>query len=159
MNKKESVKILVDGGAATAGPPLGPALGPMGVNAAKVVEDINKATESFKGMKIPVEVLVDPATKEYEIIVGTPPTSALLLKELGVEKATGSIDVTGDLSFDQILGIAKSKQPSLLANDLKNAIKEVIGTCKSLSITIEGKTPKEATQAIDSGEYDQKIAT
>ena len=149
---------MVDGGAATAGPPLGPALGPLGVNAAKVVEEINKATEAFTGMKVPVEVLVDPATKEFEVKVGSPPTSALLLKALGVEKGGSSKELVGDLGFDQIMEVARNKQDSLLANDFKPAIKEVVGTCQSLRISINGLTPKEMTDAIEKGVLDDYIA-
>ncbi|MBD3388633.1 MAG: 50S ribosomal protein L11 [Candidatus Altiarchaeales archaeon] len=158
MTKKETVKILVDGGAATAGPPLGPALGPMGVNAQKVVEEINKATESFKGMKVPVEVIVDPSTKEFEVKIGSPPTSALLLKALGAEKGSGSKDATGDLSFDQVLEVAKGKQGSILANSLKGAVLEIVGTCQSLNITINGLTPKEMTAALKEGKLDDYIS-
>ena len=158
MSKKQSVNLLVDGGAATAGPPLGPALGPMGVNAGKVVADINKATAAFKGMKIPVEVIVDPATKEYEIDVGTPPTSALLMKAAGVEKAGGSRECIADLSIEQVVEIAKSKRSSLLAKDLKGAVKEVIGVCQSLRFTIAGMTPKEMTSSVNQGVYDDQLS-
>ena len=157
MTKKQSVNIMVEGGAATAGPPLGPALGPMGVNTGKVVEEINKATESFRGMKIPVEVIVDPATKEFEIIIGTPPTSALLLKVAGVEKGSGDCNPVADLSMDQIIEVAKAKESKLLANDTKAGAKEVIGACQSLKLTIEGMTPKEAQVAIAEGEFDEKF--
>jgi large subunit ribosomal protein L11 len=158
MSKKETIKVMVDGGAATAGPPLGPALGPLGVNAGKVVEEINKATQAFNGMKVPVEVVVDLESKEFEVKVGSPPTSALLLKALGVEKGGGSKELVGDLSFDQILEVARGKQNGLLANDLKGAVKEVIGTCQSLRISIQGLTPKEMTEAVNEGKLDDYIA-
>ncbi len=69
---KATIDAIVDGGAATAGPPLGPALGPYGI-AAKVVAEINSKTKDFKGMKIPVKIIVDKDTKEFEIQLGTPP--------------------------------------------------------------------------------------
>ncbi|MFC2162955.1 50S ribosomal protein L11 [Candidatus Altiarchaeota archaeon] len=152
----EIIKLLVDGGAATAGPPLGPALGPMGVNAGKVVEDINKETQDFKGMKIPVEVIIDTATKEYKIKVGTPPTSALILKAIGLEKGGGSEGV-GDLPFDQALDIAKKKRDVLLSKDLTCALKEVAGACQSLKLTVDGKNPKEFIKAVNEGGYKGKI--
>ncbi len=83
---KETVEALVEGGKATAAPPLGPALGPKGVNIGQVVAEINKKTESFKGMQVPVKVIIDPDTKEFEITVGTPPASSLIKKETGIEK-------------------------------------------------------------------------
>ena len=159
MSKKQSVNVMVDGGAATAGPPLGPALGPMGVNAGKVVQDINKATESFKGMKIPVEVIVDSGTKEYEIVVGTPPTSALLIKAAGVEKAGGAKETVADLGFEQILEIAKSKRSALLSKTLKSAVKEIAGACQSLRFTINGLTPKELIAQVNEGKFDSEISS
>ena len=158
MSKKQSVKVMVDGGAATAGPPLGPALGPMGVNAGKVVEEINKATQAFKGMKIPVNVLVDPATKEFEIEVGTPPTSALLLKAAGVEKGGGASDTVADLGLEQVIEVAKNKKSGILANSTKAAVKEVVGVCQTLRFTIDGMTPKELTSQINEGKFDSQLS-
>jgi len=158
MSKKEKVKVMVDGGAATAGPPLGPALGPMGVPTNKVIEEINKATQGFKGMKVPVEVIVDPSTKEFEVTVGSPPTSALLLKAVGAEKGGGSVEMIGDLGFEQILEIAKNKQATILASNVKTAVLEIIGTCQSLRITVNGLTPKEMTKALKDGVLDDFMA-
>jgi len=158
MTKKETIKVLVDGGSANAGPPLGPALGPMGVPANKVVDEINKATSGFKGMKVPVEVIVDPETKEFEVKVGSPPTSALILQALGIEKGGGTPAMVGDLSFDQVLEIAKNKKDSILASTDKTAVLEVVGTCQSLRISINGLTPKEMTQAVKQGRLDDYIS-
>ena len=85
-----AVKTMVEGGKATTGPPLGPALGPLGLNLGQVIKDINEQTKSFAGMQVPVTVnVVDPSTKKYEIIIGIPPTSALLKKEAGIAKGSG----------------------------------------------------------------------
>ena len=157
MKKSESVKLLVDGGAATAGPPLGPALGPLGVNAGKVVEEINKKTASFKGMKVPVEVVVDTSTKTFEVKVGTPPTSALLLKEVGIEKGAKDANPVGDLSLEQILNVVKMKRDVLLANSLKSAVIEVVGVCQSLGLTVEGRKPKEMIQELKDGKHDDRM--
>ncbi|HIE34016.1 MAG TPA: 50S ribosomal protein L11, partial [Candidatus Altiarchaeales archaeon] len=86
---KTTIEVLVEGGKASGGPPLGPAIGPLGLNINEVVNTINQKTAEFEGMKIPVKVTVDTDTKEYAISVGSPPTSALIKKELGLEKATG----------------------------------------------------------------------
>jgi len=158
MSKKTSVKLMVEGGAATTGPPLGPALGPLGVNAAKVVEEINKVTGAFRGMRIPVEVLVDPGTKQFEVVVGSPPTSALLIKALGQEKGGGGKDYIGDLALDQVMEVAKNKQQGILAKDMKASVKEMVGSCQSLRITIQGLTPKEMTEAISKGVLDDYLS-
>ena len=90
MGNKQTISSLVTGGEASAGPPLGPALGPIGVNILEVIEAINKKTSEFKGMKIPVTVSVDSDTKKWEIEVGIPSASALLLKEAGIQKGSGT---------------------------------------------------------------------
>jgi len=82
------VEALVAGGKASAGPPLGPALGPLGVNVAQVVAKINEMTKDLNGMQVPVKVTVKSRT-EFEVEVGTPPTSALILKEAGIDKGCG----------------------------------------------------------------------
>lgn len=156
--KKETVEIVVDGGKATGGPPLGPKIGPLGLNINEIVKAINDATEGFAGMKIPVKVIVDPQTKKYEIEIGTPSTSALIKKEIGLESGTKDASFVGDLPFDALVKIAKMKKSALLANDVKAAAKEVIGTCKTLGVTIDGKSPKDMTKDIEAGTYDAKFA-
>ena len=74
---KDTVEVLIEGGTATPGPPLGPALGPFGINMMQVVEEINKKSADFAGMKVPVKVTIDRDTKDFEIEIGTPPTTAL----------------------------------------------------------------------------------
>ena len=128
----ESVQVLVEGGKATAAPPLGPQLGPLGVNIGKVVADINTKTQSFKGMQVPVTVSVTRETKEYTISVGTPPASALIKKEAGVEKGSGKphIDHIADLMIEQIIKIAKMKEDNCAGKTLKDRVKEIIGTSR-----------------------------
>lgn len=156
---KQSVEALVEGGKATAAPPLGPALGPLGVNIGRVVAEINKKTESFKGMQVPVKVIVDSGTKEFEITVGTPPASSLLKKEAGLEKGSSNplADKVADLKIEQIIKIAKMKESSLLGKDLKNKIKEIIGTCQSMGILVEGVPAPEASEQVNQGRFDKEI--
>jgi large subunit ribosomal protein L11 len=156
---KESVDVLVEGGKATAAPPLGPALGPLGVNIGKVVADINKKTESFKGMQVPVKVTVDSSTKEYEITVGTPPASGLIKKEAGIEKgaANPKLEKVADLSIEQIIKIAKMKEDALLGKNLKQKVKEVIGTCQSMGVLVEGMSAHDAVNAVNAGKFDAEI--
>lgn len=156
---KEVVESLVEGGKATAGPPLGPALGPMGINIGQVIADINKKTVDFKGMQVPVKVVVDRATKTYEITVGTPPASALIKKEARVQKGSGSPKDTkvADLRVEQIIKIAKMKEDSLLGKDLKQKIKEIIGTCRSMGVLVHGVEPAEAIRQVNEGKFDTEI--
>ena len=155
----DTIKALVDGGKASAGPPLGPALGPLGVNIMQIVNTINDKTKQFEGMKVPVKVIVDPKTKKFEVEVGTPPASSLILKELKLEKGSGapSTKKIGNLTVDQSIKVAKMKHSNLLGKNLKKKTKEIIGTCVSMGITVEGKRPQEIQKAIDEGTYDSKF--
>jgi large subunit ribosomal protein L11 len=148
------VEALVPGGKASAGPPLGPALGPLGVNVAQVVAKINEQTKDLNGMQVPVKVIVKSRT-EFEIEVGTPPTSALIIKEMGVEKGSGDKTVVGDITMEQVLKIVNIKRKGLLSKTMKHAASEVIGTAGSLGATIEGMSSKEAQLALSSGKYDE----
>lgn len=151
----EKLEVLVDGGKATPGPPLGPALGPMGVNVIQVVNAINEKTKAFTGMKVPVTLLVDSKTKSFEIKVGTPPTSALILKEIKIEKGSGSAKTTkvGNLTVEQVQKIGEMKKDSMLSKDKKTRFKEVVGTCVSMGITVDGKDPKVVLKEIEKGGY------
>jgi large subunit ribosomal protein L11 len=156
MGEKKIVEALVNGGQATAGPPLGPALGPLGVNVLAIVTKINEITQGYSGMKVPVKISVDTDNKEFEVTVGTPTTSALLVSELGVTKGSGTpnTEKIGNLSIDQVIRIAKVKADDVLGRDLKAAVKEVLGTGVSMGVTIEGKDPRVVQQEIDDGKYD-----
>jgi len=140
---KQVVEALVEGGKATGGPPLGPALGPLGLNIKEVIDEINKKTSDVAGMKVPVKVIVDPSKKKYEIEVGTPPTSALIKKEANIEKGSKDGGVVGNISLEQLLKIVKIKRNVLLSNTLKGAVKEIASTCMSLKVNIEGISAKE----------------
>lgn len=155
----ETVEVLVPGGRATAGPPLGPALGPLGINVKAVVDDINKKTAEFNGMTVPVTVSVDDK-KNVTLTIGIPPTTALIIKEAGVEKGSGNpkTEKVGNLSLDAVIRIAKMKMENMLSYNLKEAVKEVMGTAVSVGVTIEGKTPKEAIATVNAGEWDKQLA-
>ncbi|MEF8848918.1 MAG: 50S ribosomal protein L11 [Candidatus Thermoplasmatota archaeon] len=155
----ETIEALVEGGKASAGPPLGPELGPLGVNIMEIVNAINDKTKDFEGMKVPVKVTVDPKTKEYEIEVGTPPAASLILEQIDAEKGSGAASThkVGDLKIDQAIKVAKMKHGDLLGRELKEKTKEVIGTCVSMGVTVEGKKPQETQKEIDEGKYDSKF--
>lgn len=154
---KETVETMVDAGNASAGPPLGPALGPTGININEVITAINKKTSDFTGMKIPVKVIIDTETKNFEIKIGSPPTSALIKKELNLEKGTQDGTAVGNLDLDQLMKIVNMKKDSLLAGDIKGAVKEVAGTCNSLGVTIEGMPARDFTSELNSGKFNDKM--
>jgi large subunit ribosomal protein L11 len=157
MGEKKVIEALVSGGQATAGPPLGPALGPLGVNVLAIANKINELTKSYSGMKVPVKIAVDTETKEFEVSVGVPTTSALIISELGVEKGSGTpkAQKIGNLSLAQVVKIAEIKHTSLLAKNLKNAVKEVLGSCVTMGVLVEEKDPREVQKEIDEGKYNE----
>jgi len=156
---KETIEQLVEGGKATAAPPLGPALGPMGINIGEVVKAINDKTAGFKGMQVPVKIIVDRETKKFEIKVGTPPASSLIKKEAKLEKGSANpkADKVADLLIEQIIKIAKMKESDLLGRTLKQRIKEIIGTCNSMGVMVEGVPAAEAIKLVNEGKFDAEI--
>ena len=153
----KTINVVVEGGKASAGPPLAPALAPMGVNIGQVVAKINEETKDFAGMKVPVTVNVDPGTKEFTVEVGSPMTSEIIKKEAGIEKGAGDREAAaGDISMEKLVDIAKKKRNSL-GKDLKETLKEVIGTCVSMGVTVDGKNAKEAMQEVEQGKHDSLL--
>ena len=138
------VSILVEGGKAAAGATLGSALGPLGVNVGQVVAKINEQTKEFAGMRVPVIVRVDPATREFTLVVGRPPVAALLLKEAKKEKGSGKpkTEVIGDVSLDAVKRIAEAKGDDLHGRSMEEKMNQVIGSCVSLGITVDGEDPR-----------------
>ena len=153
------IKILAEGGAMKPGPALSQKLGPAGININDVISKVNDATQGFKGLKVPVELNVDIGTKTFEISVSSPPMSELIKRELGITKGSGMQKKmqVGNASIEQIISVAKTKLPNLLAKDLKAAVKLVVGTCVSLGVLIENKPAVEIAQEVEAGTYDKEI--
>ena len=153
------IKLLTEGGNLSPGPALSQKLGPIGLNMNQVIQEVNKSTNDFKGLKVPVELDINPSTKEFEVKVFSPPVSELLKKELGIEKGSGAqkkIQVA-NASIEQIISVTKTKLPDMLSKDLKAALKTVVGTCTALGILIENKSPSEIQEEIEQGKYDKEI--
>jgi len=161
MGKKITaiIKLALPAGKATPAPPVGPALGPLGVNIGQVISEINKKTADFKGMKVPVKITVDKDTKEFDIKIGTPPSSELIKKEAGIQSGSGrpNSEKVADLVIEQIIKVAKMKSDALLGKDLKQKVKEIAGTCQSMGILIEGKDAHDTINDINAGKFDAQI--
>jgi large subunit ribosomal protein L11 len=156
---EQKISSLVTGGGASAGPPLGPALGPLGVNIMEVIQSINDKTKDFEGMKVPVTVIVNTDTKKYDIEIGIPSASALIMKEAGISKGSGASGTqwVGDVTLDAVIKVANTKLDKSYATSLKSVAKTIIGTCLALGVKVEGKTPKEITAEINEGKWDSKF--
>jgi large subunit ribosomal protein L11 len=153
-----TIEVLVPGGQADPGPPLGPELGPTPVDVQAVVQEINDRTEAFDGTEVPVTVEFED-DGSFTVEVGVPPTAELIKDEAGFDTGSGEPqeNFVADLSVDQVKQIADQKHADLLSYDLKNAAKEVVGTCTSLGVTIEGENPRDFKEHIDAGEYDDQF--
>jgi len=153
------IKLLVEGGNMQPGPVLSQKLGPLGMNMGQVIQKINDSTKNFQGLKVPIELEINPSTKHFDVKVFSPPVSELLKKELGLEKGTGDhkkIKVA-NASIEQVISVAKTKLPNLLANNFRSAVKTVVGSCVSLGVLVENKPAKEIEKDIDEGKYDNEI--
>ena len=156
---EQIVDVLIEGGKATAGPPIGTSLGPLKINIGQIVSDINKKTADFKGMQVPVKITVNTDDKSYKITLGTPPASALLKKEANIDKGSGNplSDKVADLKIQQIIKIAKMKEGNLLGKNTFSRVKEIIGTCDSMGILVEGKQAREVIEDINNGAFKKEI--
>jgi large subunit ribosomal protein L11 len=154
----ETVEALVDAGKASAGPPLGPALGPSGVNVKQVIKEINSLTKDMEGMQVPVKVKVGD-DKSFSITVGTPPASSLIKKILGIAKGSGEAGtvIAADLPLEKAIKVAQQKGPGLTGGDIKAMTSEILGVAKSMGLSCESKDPKEIQASIKSGELDDRF--
>lgn len=137
----------------------GPAVGPTGINIKDVVDEINAQTMVFKGLKVPVRIECDVETKQFEIFIETPSTASLLLKEIGVEKGSGNAgeERIGNLTFEQLINVAKAKQNIFLDKTFKACVKTVLGTALSVGATVDSEDPRVIQERIDNGDYDDLI--
>ncbi|MFB6212954.1 MAG: 50S ribosomal protein L11 [Candidatus Nanohaloarchaea archaeon] len=157
---EETIELLVEGGQASAGPPLGPSLAPVqGIDVGEIVNAINEATADFEGMEVPVEVIVDEESGKFEIEVGKPPAAALIKDELGIESGSGepNRNKVTDMEFSTACKIARMKASDLNAMELRGAVKEILGSAQSMGVTVDGKDAYDVLQEIDSGKYDQQL--
>ncbi|OIN85272.1 MAG: hypothetical protein AUJ50_05375 [Candidatus Aenigmarchaeota archaeon CG1_02_38_14] len=200
MSDIESLDLLIEGGKAKPGPATAPRLGALKINMSQLFQDINDKTKDYSGMNVPVKVLINKKDRSYKIVVGTPPVSSLLRKELGLKKIAPEKKTEGaaskpeekkeekskepkkeektkeaavpskkvpkekvireiiaDVTVQQCIKVAKMKRASLLSKTFKKAVKEVVGSCASMPVTVEGKTPKEVLQEIEQGKYDSLL--
>jgi large subunit ribosomal protein L11 len=153
-----TIEVLVPGGQANPGPPLGPELGPTPVDVQAVVQQINDETAAFDGMEVPITVEYDD-DGSFSIDVGVPPTSELIKDEAGFSSGSGEPheNFVADMSVEQVKKVAEQKSTDLLSYDIKNAAKEVSGTCMTLGVTIDGEDARTFKERVDAGEYDDVL--
>lgn len=160
MSETVSVSLLVDGGEAKPSGAIAPQLGPTGVNLGQVIAEINKQTADYKGMKVPVEVIVDKKTRTFELSIGIPPASALVMKEAGISKGSGTPQAMdgGDITYEQVLNATKAKRPDLLGATWATASLEILGTMQSMGVKCDGEDPRIIQKKVQAGEYDDRVS-
>lgn len=135
---KTKLKVLVEGGNANPGPPLGPSLAQHGINIAEFCKQVNAQTQAYQGMKVGVEITIYE-DRSFSFVVKKPPVSDLIKKEAKIEKGSGLTgqEVVATLTKDQVKKIAEEKMPDLNTKDIEQAMKIVIGTAKSMGVEVK----------------------
>ncbi len=125
-----------------------------------IVNEINEETAEYDGLPVPVDVIIDTDTKVFSVKVGMLTTFALISQATGIEKGSGEPNTSfaADLTFDQLIGVAKKKREGIYAASMKAAVREVLGTCQSAGVTVDGRHAKEVQDAVLAGEYDEQLA-
>ena len=142
MAKKEIsgyVKLQIPAGKANPAPPVGPALGPHGVNIMEFCKAFNAQTQSLGDTIIPV-VMTVYADRSFSFITKTPPASELVKKAAGIVKGADnpSKEVVGSITLDQVKGIAETKLPDLNTTNVEQAMETVKGTARSMGVEVKG---------------------
>ena len=138
------------GGEVTAAAALAPKVGPLGMSPKKVGDDIKKATGDWKGQKVTVKLTVVNRQAAVSVV---PSAAAWLIKELGQKFAMGQPKIhNGNLSLDQVIGVAKKMRGKSIAHKMSGTVKEILGTAFSIGCTVGGKHPRDVQKEIDSGD-------
>jgi large subunit ribosomal protein L11 len=133
------VKIQIAAGKASPAPPIGPALGPHGINIMEFCKAFNAQTQKMGDTIIPA-VLTIYTDRTFSFILKTPPAAELLKKAAGIIKgsSTPNKEKVGKVTLEQVREIAKTKMPDLNAHDMDNAVETIKGTARSMGIEVEG---------------------
>jgi large subunit ribosomal protein L11 len=133
------VKLQIPGGKANPSPPVGPALGQHGVNIMEFCKAFNARTQTANGMIIPVVISIYQ-DRSFTFITKTPPVAVLLKKAANIVKGSGvpNKNKVGEVKMDQVIDIAKTKLPDLNTVDLDSAVRQVVGTARSMGLEVKG---------------------
>ncbi len=133
------LKLQIPAGGANPSPPVGPALGQVGVNIMDFCNAFNAETQNAeKGLPLPVVITVYE-DKTFTFIVKTPPAAVLIKKALGIPKGSGepNREKVGKLTRTQLEDIAKQKEPDLNSNDIDAAVLIIAGTARSMGVEVD----------------------
>ncbi|XP_054723074.1 60S ribosomal protein L12-like [Uloborus diversus] len=154
-NEIKTVFLRVVGGEVGATSSLAPKVGPLGLSPKKVGDDIAKATSDWKGLKITVKLIIQNRQAQIEVV---PSAASLIIKALKEpprdRKKVKHVKHNGNLTFDDILTIARTMRPRSMARHLSGTCKEILGTAASVGCTIDGSVPRDIIKQINSGEVE-----
>uniref|UniRef100_A0A0K8SJ19 Large ribosomal subunit protein uL11 n=2 Tax=Lygus hesperus TaxID=30085 RepID=A0A0K8SJ19_LYGHE len=154
-NEVKTVYLKCVGGEVGATSSLAPKIGPLGLSPKKVGDDIAKATADWKGLKITVCLTIQNRQAAISVV---PSAASLVIKALKEpprdRKKNKNIKHNGNLSMDDILGIAKTMRPRSMSRKLEGTVKEILGTAQSVGCTIEGRAPHDVIDSINNGEME-----
>lgn len=134
---KAVVKLQLEAGKATAGPPVGSTLGPHGINIPMFTKDFNEKTASQAGLIIPVVITIY-TDRSFTFVLKTPPVAVLVKKACGISSgsANSKKNKVATITKAQVQQIAEQKMPDLNAANLESAMSMVMGTCRSMGVTV-----------------------
>ena len=134
---KSVVSIQIEAGKASPAPPIGPSLAPHGINLMMFCKEYNARTASMAGYIIPAKI-TDYTDNSFTFTLGTPPTAQLIRKAAGIEKGspTPNRNKVGKITMAQVKEIAEMKMKDLNAVNLEGAMKQVIGTARSMGVEV-----------------------
>jgi large subunit ribosomal protein L11 len=134
---KSVVSIQIEAGKASPAPPIGPSLAPHGINLMMFCKEYNARTASMAGYIIPAKITVY-TDNSFTFTLGTPPTAQLIRKAAGIEKGSPTPNRTkvGKITMAQVKEIAEMKMKDLNAVNLEGAMKQVIGTARSMGVEV-----------------------
>lgn len=132
------VKLQLPAGKATPGPPVGSSLGPHGINIGAFTKEFNDKTAAQAGLIIPVVITIY-TDRSFDFVLKTPPAAVLIKKALGIESGSGKPNKAkvGKISMAKVREIAELKMPDLNASTVEQAMSMIVGTAKSMGVTVE----------------------
>ncbi|KAJ3093281.1 60S ribosomal protein L12 [Physocladia obscura] len=152
------VKIVVlraTGGEVAGGSALAPKIGPLGLSPKKVGDDIAKATQDWKGLRITVKLVVQNRQATIEVV---PSASSLVIKALKEpprdRKKEKNIKHSGNLALADIIEVARKMRNKSMAKEFKGTVREILGTAFSVGCTVDGLSPQEVSEKVQSGEIE-----
>ncbi|XP_012225445.1 large ribosomal subunit protein uL11 [Linepithema humile] len=154
-NEIKKVFLRCVGGEVGATSSLAPKIGPLGLSPKKVGDDIAKATSDWKGLKITVQLTIQNRQATISVV---PSAASLIIKALKEpprdRKRQKNIKHSGNLTFDDIVIIARAMRSRSMSRTLSGTVKEILGTCQSVGCTVEGRPPHDLIDDIKAGELE-----